>query len=54
MTVIERRNARELTPEELPYRPDLVVADLSFISLTKVLPRAARGGRAAGGTASRS
>ncbi len=38
VTVIERRNARELTSEELPYRPDLVVADLSFISLTKVLP----------------
>ena len=38
VTVIERRNARELTPAELPYRPDLVVADLSFISLTKVLP----------------
>jgi 23S rRNA (cytidine1920-2'-O)/16S rRNA (cytidine1409-2'-O)-methyltransferase len=39
VTVIERRNARELEPEELPYGPDLVVADLSFISLTKVLPR---------------
>jgi 23S rRNA (cytidine1920-2'-O)/16S rRNA (cytidine1409-2'-O)-methyltransferase len=39
VTVIERRNARELEPGELPYRPDLVVADLSFISLTKVLPR---------------
>jgi 23S rRNA (cytidine1920-2'-O)/16S rRNA (cytidine1409-2'-O)-methyltransferase len=39
VTVIERRNARELEPDELPYRPDLVVADLSFISLTKVLPR---------------
>jgi len=39
VTVIERRNARELTAEELPYKPDLVVADLSFISLTKVLPR---------------
>ena len=39
VTVIERRNARELTPAELPYRPDLVVADVSFISLTKVLPR---------------
>jgi 23S rRNA (cytidine1920-2'-O)/16S rRNA (cytidine1409-2'-O)-methyltransferase len=38
VTVIERRNARELEPDELPYRPDLVVADLSFISLTKVLP----------------
>ena len=39
VTVIERRNARELEPGELPYRPDLVVGDLSFISLTKVLPR---------------
>ncbi len=38
VTVIERRNARELSPDELPYRPDLIVADLSFISLTKVLP----------------
>ena len=38
VTVIERRNARELEPDELPYRPDLIVADLSFISLTKVLP----------------
>jgi 23S rRNA (cytidine1920-2'-O)/16S rRNA (cytidine1409-2'-O)-methyltransferase len=38
VTVIERRNARSLTPDELPYRPDLVVADVSFISLTKVLP----------------
>ena len=42
VTVIERRNARELEPDELPYRPDLIVADLSFISLTKVLPRADR------------
>src|SRR6188472_3222289 len=33
VTVIERTNARDL-----PYAPDLVVADLSFISLTKVLP----------------
>jgi 23S rRNA (cytidine1920-2'-O)/16S rRNA (cytidine1409-2'-O)-methyltransferase len=38
VTVIERRNARSLEPGELPYAPDLVVADLSFISLTKVLP----------------
>ena len=40
VAVIERRNAREVTPDELPYRPDLVVADVSFISLTKVLPAA--------------
>lgn len=38
VTVIERRNVRELTPAELEYRPDLIVADLSFISLAKVLP----------------
>ncbi len=38
VTVIERTNARALRPELLPYRPDLIVADVSFISLTKVLP----------------
>jgi 23S rRNA (cytidine1920-2'-O)/16S rRNA (cytidine1409-2'-O)-methyltransferase len=38
VTVIERRNARSLRPDELPYAPDLIVADVSFISLTKVLP----------------
>jgi 23S rRNA (cytidine1920-2'-O)/16S rRNA (cytidine1409-2'-O)-methyltransferase len=36
--VVERRNARSLSPDELPYRPDLIVADVSFISLRKVLP----------------
>jgi 23S rRNA (cytidine1920-2'-O)/16S rRNA (cytidine1409-2'-O)-methyltransferase len=40
VTVIERTNARALPPEELPFRPDLIVADLSFISLRKVLPAA--------------
>nr|WP_272472532.1 TlyA family RNA methyltransferase [Baekduia alba] len=38
VTVIERSNARQMTPEQLPYAPDLIVADVSFISLTKVLP----------------
>ncbi len=38
VTVIERRNARALECGELPFAPDLVVADVSFISLTKVLP----------------
>jgi 23S rRNA (cytidine1920-2'-O)/16S rRNA (cytidine1409-2'-O)-methyltransferase len=38
VTVIERCNARNLAAGDLPYAPDLVVADLSFISLTKVLP----------------
>ena len=38
VTVVERRNARSLEPGELPWPPDLIVADVSFISLTKVLP----------------
>ena len=38
VTVIERRNARSLRAAELPYAPDLIVIDVSFISLTKVLP----------------
>ena len=37
VTVIERRNARELAPGELPFEPDLVTADVSFISLAKLL-----------------
>ena len=37
VTVIERRNARALGPADLPYAPDLIVIDVSFISLTKVL-----------------
>ncbi len=40
VTVIERRNARSLDVEELPYAPDLIVIDVSFISLSKVLPAA--------------
>jgi 23S rRNA (cytidine1920-2'-O)/16S rRNA (cytidine1409-2'-O)-methyltransferase len=38
VTVLERTNVRELTPAHLPYAPDLVVADLSFISLRLVVP----------------
>lgn len=38
VVVIERMNVRQLSLEDVPARPDLVVADLSFISLTKVLP----------------
>jgi 23S rRNA (cytidine1920-2'-O)/16S rRNA (cytidine1409-2'-O)-methyltransferase len=38
VTVIERRNARQLHVAELPYAPDLIVVDVSFISLAKVLP----------------
>ena len=38
VTVIERRNARSLSLDELPYAPELIVVDVSFISLAKVLP----------------
>jgi 23S rRNA (cytidine1920-2'-O)/16S rRNA (cytidine1409-2'-O)-methyltransferase len=38
VTVLERTNVRALQPADLPYAPDLLVADLSFISLRKVLP----------------
>lgn len=37
VTVMDRTNVRHLQPDDLPYPPDLVVGDLSFISLTKVL-----------------
>ncbi len=40
VTVRERCNARTLTPAEVPYAPGLIVIDVSFISLTKVLPAA--------------
>jgi len=42
VTVIERTNARSLVPEDLAWRPGLVVADVSFISLQKVLPAVLR------------
>jgi 23S rRNA (cytidine1920-2'-O)/16S rRNA (cytidine1409-2'-O)-methyltransferase len=38
VTVLERSNARELDPGRLPFAPELTVIDVSFISLTKVLP----------------
>ena len=37
VTVIERVNARSLDPALLPWAPGLIVMDLSFISLRKVL-----------------
>ncbi|HXF72083.1 MAG TPA: TlyA family RNA methyltransferase, partial [Actinomycetota bacterium] len=42
VTVLERTNARELRPEGLPFRPQVIVADLSFISLALVVPALAR------------
>jgi 23S rRNA (cytidine1920-2'-O)/16S rRNA (cytidine1409-2'-O)-methyltransferase len=38
VTVIERLNARGLEPSDLPFAPDLTTVDVSFISLTKILP----------------
>jgi 23S rRNA (cytidine1920-2'-O)/16S rRNA (cytidine1409-2'-O)-methyltransferase len=38
VTVHDRTNVRELTPEVIGGRADLTVADLSFIPLTLVLP----------------
>src|SRR4051794_15138855 len=37
VTVLERLNARSLERDALPYAPDLVVADVSFVSLRKAL-----------------
>jgi len=41
VTTIERLNARELTPADLPFEPRLATVDVSFISLSKVLPAVA-------------
>jgi 23S rRNA (cytidine1920-2'-O)/16S rRNA (cytidine1409-2'-O)-methyltransferase len=42
VTVIERLNARAMEPSDLPFAPSLATVDVSFISLTKVLPAVAR------------
>jgi 23S rRNA (cytidine1920-2'-O)/16S rRNA (cytidine1409-2'-O)-methyltransferase len=41
VVVLERLNARELAPSDLPFEPDLATIDVSFISLAKVLPAVA-------------
>jgi 23S rRNA (cytidine1920-2'-O)/16S rRNA (cytidine1409-2'-O)-methyltransferase len=38
VTVVERVNARGLTPDDLPYAPNFIAIDVSFISVEKVLP----------------
>jgi 23S rRNA (cytidine1920-2'-O)/16S rRNA (cytidine1409-2'-O)-methyltransferase len=38
VTVLDRVNVRQLTPEQVTPAPSLVTADLSFISLSLVLP----------------
>ncbi len=40
--VLERLNARELRPADLPFVPSLATVDVSFISLAKVLPAVVR------------
>jgi 23S rRNA (cytidine1920-2'-O)/16S rRNA (cytidine1409-2'-O)-methyltransferase len=40
VTVLERTNVRELRCEDLPFRPTVVVCDVSFIGLGKALPPA--------------
>ncbi|MFO1153122.1 MAG: TlyA family RNA methyltransferase [Rhodospirillales bacterium] len=40
VVVLERINARRLSAEEIPEPPALITADVSFISLTLVLPPA--------------
>jgi 23S rRNA (cytidine1920-2'-O)/16S rRNA (cytidine1409-2'-O)-methyltransferase len=42
VTVLDRVNIRNLSPDQVAPPPDLVVADLSFISLTLVLPALVR------------
>jgi 23S rRNA (cytidine1920-2'-O)/16S rRNA (cytidine1409-2'-O)-methyltransferase len=42
VAVVERLNARELQPADLPWPPELATVDVSFISLTKILPAVAR------------
>ncbi len=41
VTVMERTNARYLTAEMLPERPEVTVMDVSFISIRLILPVAA-------------
>lgn len=36
--VLEKINARYLRPEDLPFQPDFLTMDVSFISVSKVLP----------------
>jgi 23S rRNA (cytidine1920-2'-O)/16S rRNA (cytidine1409-2'-O)-methyltransferase len=36
--ILVERNARYLSPADLPETPDLVTMDVSFISVTKILP----------------
>ena len=41
VTLLERTNARYLTPEQVPLHPTVTVMDVSFISIKLILPVAA-------------
>ncbi len=36
--ILIKKNARLLDPEDIPFEPDLITMDVSFISVTKILP----------------
>jgi 23S rRNA (cytidine1920-2'-O)/16S rRNA (cytidine1409-2'-O)-methyltransferase len=36
--VLIKANARTLKPQDIPFEPDLITMDVSFISVTKILP----------------
>ena len=40
VTVMERTNARYLTPDQFPERPEIAVMDVSFISIRLIIPAA--------------
>ena len=42
VTVMERTNARAITPEDLPFAPDFLTCDLSFIGVGVVWPAVSR------------
>jgi 23S rRNA (cytidine1920-2'-O)/16S rRNA (cytidine1409-2'-O)-methyltransferase len=41
VSVLDRTNARYLTPAQLPYEPEFLTMDVSFISVTKIMPAVA-------------
>jgi len=42
VTVLDRTNVRHLVPDTLPFAPEIVVSDLSFVSLRSLVPALAR------------
>ena len=36
--IMDKTNAKTLLPEHLPYTPEIITVDVSFISLTQILP----------------